>query len=368
MVSGGTFGQLFKTPVNGEVYGQPLVDDGQLLVNTENNFAYGLDPVSGAILWTRQFGTPVQASNIGCADLTPTFGVTSTAVVDQSTDVEYVVDNEYVSGDSGPSAYFVHALNLDANGAEVSGFPVRIQGNAANDPSLTFDPTHEIQRPGLLLLDGSIYVAFAAHCDIGPWEGWIAGVTEAGTLQTMWTTVSTSTDSSPDSGAGIWMSGGGLALRRARPVSSLPRATGPRTVPGPIPGDTPPADLGEAVVRLAVQPDGSLKPVDFFSPYDAATLDQSDIDFGSGSPVALFPMPISAPRPFPTSPSKWERRGTSTCSTATTSGGWGRGPNGTDDVVGRYGPNGGVWSSPACLARRWRLCLHTDFLGLARHR
>ncbi len=101
LVRGGTFGQLFDTPVDGEVYGQPLVDDGQLLVNTENNYAYGLDPVTGAILWSRQFGAPVQASDIGCADLTPSFGVTSTPVVDQATDVEYLVDNEYVSGRFG---------------------------------------------------------------------------------------------------------------------------------------------------------------------------------------------------------------------------------------------------------------------------
>ena len=28
-------------------------------------------------------------------------------------------------------------------------------------------------------------------------------------------------------------------------------------------------------------------------------------------------------------------------------GGEGEGPNGTDNIVGRFGPNGGVWSSPA---------------------
>ena len=210
LVGGGTFGQLFDTPVDGEVYGQPLVDDGQLLVNTENNYAYGLDPVTGAILWTREFGAPVLATDIGCADLTPTFGVTSTPVVDQSTDVEYLVDNEYVSGDSGPTAYYMHALNLADNGAEEPGFPVEIQGTASNDPSLTFNPSQELQRPGLLLMNGTVYAAFAAHCDIKPWEGWIAGVTETGTLQTMWTTAATSTDASPDAGAGIWMSGGGL--------------------------------------------------------------------------------------------------------------------------------------------------------------
>src|ERR1700723_4242046 len=150
LVSGGTFGQLFDTSVNGEVYGQPLVDDGQLLVNTENNYAYGLDPVSGSILWTRQFGAPVLAANIGCGDLTPSFGVTSTPVIDQATNVEYLVDNEYVSGGSGPTAYYMHALNLANNGAEEPGFPVQIKGTASNDPSLIFNPLLELQRPGLL--------------------------------------------------------------------------------------------------------------------------------------------------------------------------------------------------------------------------
>ena len=206
LVSGGTFGQLFDASVNGEVYGQPLVDDGQLLVNTENNYAYGLDPVTGAILWTRQFGAPVLAANIGCGDLTPSFGVTSTPVIDQATNVEYLVDNEYLSGGSGPTAYYMHALNLADNGAEEPGFPVQIKGTASNAPSVTFNPLMELQRPGLLLMNGTVYVAFGAHCDQSPWYGWIAGVTETGTLQTMWTTAATS----GDSGAGIWMSGGGL--------------------------------------------------------------------------------------------------------------------------------------------------------------
>ena len=345
LVGGGTFGQLFDTPVDGEVYGQPLVDDGQLLVNTENNYAYGLDPVTGAILWTREFGAPVLATNIGCADLTPTFGVTSTPVVDQSTDVEYLVDNEYVSGDSGPTAYYMHALNLADNGTEEPGFPVEIQGTASNDPSLTFNPSQELQRPGLLLMNGTVYAAFAAHCDIKPWEGWIAGVTETGTLQTMWTTAATSTDASPDSGAGIWMSGGGLVSDGPGQIL-FATGNGASNGAGPIPGNTPPPDLGEAVVRVAVQPDGSLKAVDFFSPYDATTLDQSDLDFGSGSPVAL-PDAYFGTAAIPHLAVAVGKEGYVYLLNRDNLGGVGEGPNGTDDVVGRYGPNGGVWSSPA---------------------
>ena len=44
LVSGGTFGQLWSTPVEGQVYAQPLLANGTLLVATENNKVYGLDP------------------------------------------------------------------------------------------------------------------------------------------------------------------------------------------------------------------------------------------------------------------------------------------------------------------------------------
>jgi hypothetical protein len=340
LLAGGTFGQQFKTAVNGSVYGQPVVADGQLLVNTENNEAYGLNPVTGAIEWSRQFGTAVLASDLGCGDLSPNMGITSTPVVDTTTNTEYLVDNEYVSGNTGASIYYMHALNLAAGGAEEPGFPVAIQGTAANDPSLTFFPRHQLQRPGLLLLGGTVYTAFGAHCDIPSWQGWVAGVSESGKLTTLWTTDSSGTGS----GAGIWMAGGGL-------VSDGPNqilfATGNgASNSGPIPDSSPPANVGESVVRLTVQPDGSLKPTDFFTPYDAATLDAGDIDFGSGSPVAL-PESTFGTAAIPHLAVEVGKEGYVFLLNRDRLGGEDQGANGTDNVVGKFGPYGGVWSSPA---------------------
>ncbi len=344
LLAGGTFGQLFKTAVNGSVYGQPLLDDNQVLVNTENNYSYGLNPVTGAILWSRQYGAPVLASGIGCGDLAPNMGITSTPVVDQSTDTEYLVDNQYISGTSGAQAYYVQALNLDADGAEQPGFPVEIQGTASNDAQQTFNAEHEIQRPGLLLLGGVIYAAFAGHCDINPYQGWIAGVSEAGTLTTMWTDSAQGTSD----GGGIWMSGGGLVSDGPGTIlftSGNGASTGD-TPGGTIPGDDPPADLGESVVRLDVQPDGSLKAVDFFAPYDAPDLDGNDLDFGAGSPVALPDAYFGTPA-IPHLAVAVGKEGYVYLLNRDNLGGEGEGPSGTDDDVGRYGPNGGVWSSPA---------------------
>jgi iron transport multicopper oxidase len=344
VVSGRSFGQIFNTSVNGEVYAQPLVDDNQVLVNTMNNYAYGLDPVTGAILWSRQFGAPVQAADLGCYD-EDTYGAESTAVVDQSTNTEYLVNLQFVSGTSGPQAFYVHALNLDNHGAEEPGFPVQIQGTASNDSSQTFTPSLENQRAGLLLMGGVVYAAFAAHCDIGSYQGWIAGVSETGTLTTLWTDSATGTST----GAGIWMSGGGLV---SDGPGTMLFATGNGTSSGDtpsgiIPGNAPPANLGESVVRVNVQPDGSLKAVDFFTPYDGATsLDCCDLDFGSGSPVAL-PSPYFGTSSIPHLAVAVGKEGYVYLLNRDNLGGVGQGPSATDKVVARYGPYGGVWSNPA---------------------
>jgi len=340
VVAGSTFGQLFKATVNGAVYGQPLVDDNQLLVNTESNAAYGLDPVTGTVLWSRQFGSPVRSADIGCGDLAPTMGITSTPVIDTATNTEYLVDYEYVSGTSGPITYFMHALNLDAQGTEQPGFPVQIAGTASNNPSLTFFARHQLQRPGLLFLGGSVYAAFGSHCDIPSWQGWIVGVSGAGHLTTLFATNISGT--AP--GAGVWMSGGGLVSDG--PGQILFATGNGATTLGAIPGTTPPANLGESVVRLAVQPDGTLKATDFFTPVDAATLDQADVDFGSGSPVALPDSYFGTPT-IPHLAVAVGKEGYVYLLNRSRLGGEGQGPSGTDAVVGKYGPNGGVWSTPA---------------------
>ena len=52
LVSGGTFGQLWSANVEGSVYAQPLLVNGEVLVATENNKVYGLDPNTGAMKWS----------------------------------------------------------------------------------------------------------------------------------------------------------------------------------------------------------------------------------------------------------------------------------------------------------------------------
>ena len=54
LLSGGGFQQVFKDSLQGQIYAQPLTADGVLLVETEDDWVYGLDPVTGAKLWEKK--------------------------------------------------------------------------------------------------------------------------------------------------------------------------------------------------------------------------------------------------------------------------------------------------------------------------
>jgi Abnormal spindle-like microcephaly-assoc'd, ASPM-SPD-2-Hydin/PQQ-like domain len=336
LVSGGTFGQLWSTPVEGQVYAQPLLADGTLLVATEDDDVYGMNPASGAVKWSRSLGSPWNASEIGCGDLAPTIGVTATPVIDEETGIAYLTHKAYVSGDSGPVRWYMDALDI-ATGDEQPGFPVELSGTAQNAPGQTFEPETELQRPGLLLLEGVVYAAFGSDCDTPPWQGWVFGVSSAGVVKARWSA------EVEGSGAGIWQSGAGLTSDEP---GSILLATGNGATPEPPTlGSEPPGSLGEAIVRLRVQPDGTLKATDFFAPYNAAELDSWDADFASGGVTGLPNAYFGTPS-IPHLAVAVGKDGYVYLLNRDDLGGIGEGPDGSDDVVQRIGPYGGVWSRP----------------------
>ena len=340
VVQGGSFGQLFGTQLQGDIQAQPLVAGGVLLAETEQNMAYGLDPATGSVQWSRSLGTPFSSAALGCSDL-PSVGVTGTPVVDTSTGIEYFLSKTYVSGDSGPARYFMHALDV-ATGAEQPDFPVLISGTASNDPLQSFDATDQLQRPGLLLMDGVVYAAFGSHCDIPPTHGWVVGVSTAGSVTTLWS--SEAGIETGDGLGGIWSPG---ALRSDGPGQLIVSTGNGYDPTAPVAGHAspPPGQLAEAVIRLTVQPDGSLETTDFFVPLDADALNQIDGDLGSGSPVML-PSEFSTPA-YPHLAVEMGKEGYLYVLDADDLGGYEQGPDGSDDVLARLGPVQGVWGSPA---------------------
>lgn len=336
LVSGGTFGQLWSAAVDGQVYAQPLLANGTLLVATENNKVYGLNPGTGALKWTLNLGTPWKAADIGCGDLTPNIGVTATPVVDAATNTAYLTHKTYASGTTGPAAYWLDAIDL-TTGAQKAGFPVRLSGTAQNASAQTFNPTTELQRPGLLLMDGVVYAAFGGHCDITPYQGWVFGVSTGGVVKARWVANQTG------NGAGIWQSGAGLTSDGSgRILLSTGNGGAPNSA---ILGTTPPGNLGESVVRLNVQADGSLRAVDFFAPFDAFSLDSWDADFASGGVTGL-PAPTFGTAALPKLAVAVGKQGYVYLLNRDDLGGSRQGPSGSDRVVQRIGPYGGVWSRP----------------------
>jgi hypothetical protein len=315
------------------------VEDGVLLAETEADMAYGLNPATGSITWTRSLGTPFSSASIGCTDL-PSVGVTGTPVVDTATNIEYFFSKVYASGTSGPAQYWLHALSV-TTGAEQPNFPVEITGTASNDPTQAFDATYQLQRPGLLLMNGVIYAGFGSHCDLVPTHGWVIGVSTAGKVSTLW---SDEAGIATNGEGGIWAPG---ALRSDGPgqiILSTGNGYDP-TAPSPGDADPEPTHLAQAVIRLTVQPDGTLKTTDFFIPLDAKALNQIDGDLGSGSPVVL-PANFSTPA-YPRLAVEIGKEGYLYVMDAAHLGGYEQGANGGDDVLARLGPVQGVWGSPA---------------------
>ena len=339
-VSSSTFGKIFDTSVVGQVYAQPLVSGQILLVATEQNWIYGLDALTGKMIWSRDLGGAWNVSDVGCGDLTPTIGISSTPVIDNSTQTAYFVRKAYVSGHSGLAAYWMHAVDVNT-GTEKANFPVVIQGTAQNDDASSFEATSLMNRASLLLMDGVVYAGFGAMCDIKPYKGWIAGVSTAGRLTALWTAAP-----GPHDGAGIWQSGGGLVSDGPGRIF-FATGNGYHSTPnGSFDASKPPPGLAQSIVRLSVQNDGSLEADNFFSPYDAEALDDWDADLGSGAPAGL-PEGAFGNSIVPRLLVVCGKQGYVYLLNRDNLGGQKMGVGGSDAVVSRIGPYGGVWSRPA---------------------
>jgi outer membrane protein assembly factor BamB len=266
----GSFGQIFKTAVNGQVYGQPLVVGSTLIVATENDWVYGLNATSGAVLWKTSLGTPYHITN--CTDLTPNVGVTSTGVYDPSTNTVYEMGLVHETN------WEWHLFGLNVSTGAIT-FKQRIVGSPTNDPHLSFSALPEGQRAGLLLLNGWVYATFASHCDNGSYNGYVASVNPSTDTTALWADESGVSNEK----GGIWQSGGGVMSDGS---GRIILTSGNGISPPKGPGSNPPGQLAESVIRLSPNTTtGALTPQDFFSPSNAPSLDSSDSDFGSGGPT-----------------------------------------------------------------------------------
>ena len=265
----GSFGQIFKTSVNGQVYGQPLVVGSTLIVATETDWVYGLNAATGAVLWKTSLGTAYHITS--CDDLTPNIGVTSTGVYDPSTNTVYEM------GLVHETSWQWHLFGLNVSTGAIT-FKQRIVGHPTNDSHLSFSALPEGQRSGLLLMNGWVYATFGSHCDNGSYNGYVAGVNTTTNATTLWADESGVSNEK----GGIWQSGGGVMSDGSGRILVT---SGNGISPPKGPGSSPPGQLAESVIRLSPNTTtGVLTPQDFFSPSNAPSLDSSDSDFGFRRP------------------------------------------------------------------------------------
>ncbi len=294
-VSSGNFGKIFSREVDDQIYAQPLVLSNFhiaggihniVIVATVSNSVYAFDADDASVskaYWQLNLTfdstnyRPVNRADMNGAcsgqysDFSGNIGIVGTPVIDNVSNTLYVVARSK-SKIGSDFVQYLHAIDL-ATGSEKKGSPVSITasyagtGDGNRSGTIVFDSQKQNQRPGLLLLNGVVYICWASHCDWGPYHGWIMGY-DASTLQQKYVYNAT-----PNGGlAGIWMSG--------QPPSvdddgNLLITTGNGTTgQAGNPNDT--INRASSLIKLSPE----LKVKDFFTPSNYDYLNNSDNDYG----------------------------------------------------------------------------------------
>jgi hypothetical protein len=303
-----TFGKLFSQSVDGLVYAQPLylsnlaingATHNVAFIATEHDSVYAFDAddnggANASPLWMASMLSPEHGAAAGAttvpwppgSNIDPEVGITGTPVIDPASGTLYVVSKDV---EGGAQVQRLHALDV-TTGAEKFGGPVAIaasvSGTAADGVggTLSFNSKQENQRPGLLLLNGIVYIGWTAHEDLPPWHGWIIGY-NAGTLRQTGVFCTTPNGS----GGGIWMSGNGLAADQLDPVNHpygrmfVATGNGDYTATQPYSNQM---DYGDTHLNLDLS-NGVLTVSDEFTTRMQASDNTNDNDVGSGGVMVL---------------------------------------------------------------------------------
>ncbi len=281
------FGKLFTRTVEGDIYAQPLyVQDVEtpdkqrhniVYIATMHNMVYAFDadnPSQGNPLWVANLGTPftqkLLADIPGGED-----GILSTPVIDLDTQTIYLVTRNW----ENKALYKLHALDI-RSGQPRAGSPVTIELKVpskswrAVDGIVTMDSSTQLQRPGLLLAKGNIYVAFGASNDRETWFGWV-GAYDAKSLKP----TGVFNISQDGEYGGIWQGGGGLSSDG----EYIYLAGGNGTFDAQTGGH----NYSSSIVKLSHR-QGIFSVEDWFTPYNFKDMNEADLDMGSIA-VMLIP-------------------------------------------------------------------------------
>ncbi len=255
-----TSAPAWKSPVlDGEIYGEPLVDSGRVFVATENDTVYALDSSTGAVVWSRHVGTPVPSGELPCGDITPVVGITGTPVIDPSRNEIFVVADENVGLE--PTHRLV-GLDLTSGAVEMT---VTVDPPGAETAAI-------LQRTGLTLAGGKVVFGFGGNDgDCSTYHGWVVAVGESGGSPADFEVDSASGD---DQGA-IWMGGAAPAVDAAGDIFV-------EAGNGSVHSNLQPYDDSDSVLELSP----SMHLLQYFAPASWASDNAEDLDL-SMEPVLL---------------------------------------------------------------------------------
>jgi len=306
-VNSAQFGRLFRQPVDGSVYAQPLYlshvkIDGKgvhnvVYVTTEHDSVYAFDAndnrgANASPLWQTSFIDPAKGITavpsrdyLRCPAIEPEIGITSTPVIDPEAGTLYVEAMTRESEDG--TVIYVHRLHvLDVTtGKERPGSPVKIEatvpGSGDGTDKVVFTAKNQKQRPGLLLVNGVVYTAWSSQCErLEPFHGWLLGYDDKTLRQVV------VFNSTPNGAEGsFWESGVAPAADSDGNIFVI---SGNGTFDHAAGG----LDLAQSYIQLSTQ-DG-LKLKDYFTPFNVVRLNRHDIDIGSSGAV-LLPDEVGSP-------------------------------------------------------------------------
>lgn len=297
-VNSGQFGKLYSRYVDGRIFAQPLYAEGVatssgtknvVYVATANNVVYGFDagatskdPYAG-VIWSRDLGSPANVDHLNastsgavCTGVAyPYSGIIGTPTIDKAHNRMYLVAEKELS--TNVFSFWVHTLDI-GNGNDLFP-PVQVPSTVGG---VTFDAALELQRPGLLLLGGDLFIAFSGSCGdpataTRNFHGFVLEYQPA--VSTLNFVRGFSTTTGTDGGAGIWQSGIGLVGKvSSNSIYAMSgnghRSTGDYSVPN-----------GDAFLKFSPFT-GTLNPQVYQQPNDSA-LAAADLDLGAGGPMLL---------------------------------------------------------------------------------
>jgi hypothetical protein len=285
-VNSTNFGKLFTIHTDGQIYAQPLyVSNLAIAGGTHNvvfvasmlNTVYALDADTGAALWTQNYGSPIIPQDVEYdqnISWSTRLGILGTPVIDPATNFMYFVSGAQPANGAKQFSYNLNAIDI-TTGLPVHGSPVNITATYSTadlTTPLVFNPKMQNPRPGLALANGNVYLAFASHEDAPPYHGYVMAYSTSTLAQT-----AVYADTTVGSLGGIWNAGQAPAVDSA---GNLYISTGNGSF-GKTPNNL--VQTGNSFIKLSP----NLQLLDYFTPYNSASMNAGDMDLGSSGLLLL---------------------------------------------------------------------------------